>query len=437
MRALYLVAVALVCLLGPVSSSVVASAPAADDPTEGQLRAVDATGTLRPPCPLEHTDVDVDVTGLVARVTVTQRFLNPYPEAIEAVYLFPLSGDAAVDRMTMKIGDRTIAGRIARRAEARATYESARAEGRTASLLEQERPNVFTQSVANIPAGARVEVTISYVESLEYEDGRVEFVFPMVVGQRYLPAVAGTTVDPVAKSASAAVRTDTRAGHDISIDVRLDAGVPLTAVASKLHSIETSPKSEHAAVVSLSARNEIPNRDFILSWDVAGRKLEDAVLAHHDARGGFVTLILQPPDRVADADLTPKEVVFVVDTSGSMSGLPMEKAKETVRYAIERLNPDDTFNIITFSGSTRVLFPEPVAANAANRTAAMKLLSGTQGGGGTEMMTANPRGARPVRCTASRPHRLLRDGWLRGQRARDSRRNQEASERSRIRDRHR
>lgn len=388
MRALIIVATALVCLLGPTSRSAVAATPASDDLTEGQLRAVDATGQLRPPCPLEHTDVDVEVAGLVARVTVTQRFVNPFDETIEAVYLFPLSADAAVDRMTMKIGDRTIAGRIARREEARATYETARAEGRTASLLEQERPNVFTQSVANIPPGARVDVTISYVETLDYEDGRVEFVFPMVVGQRYLPAAAGKAEESMARLTTTSVKSDTRAGHDVSIDVQIDAGVPVSAVSSKLHTIETTPKSDHSAVVHLAARDEIPNRDFVLSWDVAGKKLEDAVLAHRDARGGFVTLILQPPDRVAEADLTPKEIVFVVDTSGSMSGLPMEKSKETVRYAIERLNPDDTFNVITFSGSTRILFPKPVPASAANREAAMKLLSGTQGGGGTEMMSA-------------------------------------------------
>lgn len=387
MRALYLAAAALVCLLGFASNPVAASTPRVDDPTEGQLRAVDAKGNLRPPCPLEHTGVDVDVSGLVARVTVTQRFVNPYQEAIEAVYLFPLSADAAVDRMSMRIGDRTITGRIARRPEARAAYESARAEGRTASLLEQERPNVFTQSVANIPPGARVVVTISYVETLDYEDGRVEFVFPMVVGQRYTPAAA-TAARPDATATSTAMRQGTRAGHDVSIDVRLDAGVPFTAVDSKLHAIETSYKSHHAALIRLAARDEIPNRDFILSWDVAGGRLEDAVLAHRDQRGGFVTLLLQPPDRIAEVDLTPNEIVFVVDTSGSMSGLPMEKAKETVRYAIERLSPGDTFNVITFSGSTRVLFPDPVPASAANREAAMKLLAETQGGGGTEMMTA-------------------------------------------------
>ncbi|MBK6427456.1 MAG: VWA domain-containing protein [Blastocatellia bacterium] len=388
MRAFIIVATLFVCLLGPNSFSAFAATPASDDPTEGQLRAVDASGQLRPPCPLEHTDVDVDVAGFVARVTVTQRFLNPFDETIEAVYLFPLSADAAVDRMTMKIGDRTIAGRIALRDEARATYETARAEGRAASLLEQERPNVFTQSVANIPPGARIDVTISYIETLDYEDGRVEFVFPMVVGKRYVLAAAGKADESMSRLSTTTVKSDTRAGHDVSIDVRIDAGVPVSAVASRLHAIETTPRSGHSAVVHLGARDEIPNRDFVLSWDVAGRKLEDAVLAHRDARGGFVTLILQPPDRVAEADLTPKEVVFVVDTSGSMSGLPMEKSKEVVRYAIDRLNPDDTFNVITFSGSTRILFPEPVPANVVNRAVAMQLLSGTQGGGGTEMMSA-------------------------------------------------
>ncbi|MFH1924696.1 MAG: VIT domain-containing protein, partial [Planctomycetota bacterium] len=155
--------------------------------TEGRLDAFDGKGKALGSCPLEHTEVTVDVAGFVARVTVRQAFSNPFEDKIEAVYAFPLSQDAAVDRMTMTVGDRVIKGEIKERGEARAIYESAKAAGKVASLLDQERPNIFTQSVANIEPGEKVDITISYSETLDWEDGMYHFDFPMVVGPRYIP----------------------------------------------------------------------------------------------------------------------------------------------------------------------------------------------------------------------------------------------------------
>ena len=155
--------------------------------TQGALQVVDSERGVVALCPLKHTDVKAEISGFIARVVVTQEFENPFKEKIEAVYTFPLPQNSAVDDMTMRIGDRTVHGRIKRREEARAVYEAARAAGQVASLLDQERPNIFTQSVANIMPGEKVTVTISYVETLKYEDGSYEFVFPMVVGPRYIP----------------------------------------------------------------------------------------------------------------------------------------------------------------------------------------------------------------------------------------------------------
>jgi Ca-activated chloride channel family protein len=258
---------------------------------------------------------------------------------------------------------------------------------------------VFTQSVANIMPGEKVTIKISYVETLKYEEGVYEFVFPMVVGPRYIPGkpagqqgggwASDTDRVPDASRITPPVTPPgTRAGHDISVTVGLDSGVPLDAVECTTHKVSVERLSTHQAAVRLVDAATIPNKDFILRWNVAGRKIGDAVLTHYGQRGGFFSLILQPPERAAAADVTPKELVFVIDTSGSMSGFPIEKAKEAMRLALGGLNPQDTFNLITFSGDTTILFPEPVAATAENLRKAQAFLNGRHGGGGTEMMKA-------------------------------------------------
>ena len=350
--------------------------------TEGSLYAVGKTGAEMGACPLKNTAVKVDISGFISRVRVRQEFENSYAEPIEAVYVFPLSQNGAVDEMTMTVGTRVIRGKIMRREEARKTYETAKSEGKTASLLDQERPNIFTQSVANIMPGERVVIEISYVETLKYEDGAYEFVFPMTVGPRYIPGSvrdAAKIKPPVA---------ETRNGSDISIEVNLNAGVPVEEIRSTSHQLEQLNYSPNVSKVTLRGEKTIPNKDFILRYDVTGKRIEDAVLAHRSQRGGFFTMILQPPDKIASEDRTPKEIVFVLDTSGSMSGFPIEKAKEAMKLSLEGLYPDDTFNLITFAGDTSVLFEKPVPATRANLDAAKAFLDTRQGGGGTEMMKA-------------------------------------------------
>ncbi len=347
--------------------------------TQGELVRVDPygkhTGEL---CPLKHTSVNAEISGFVARVTVTQEFANTSAEKIEAIYTFPLPRLAAVDDMKMTVGSRTIRAEIKRREEARRIYEEARNRGNVASLLEQQRPNVFTQSVANIEPGAKVTVTLSYVDILKYEEGRYEFSFPMTVGPRYNDQGLNPKYAP----------PETRAGHDLSLDLTLDAGMNIDSIASPTHEIDVQRPSLRQAALRLRGKAVIPNKDFILRYDIAGARIQDALLTHHDSRGGFFTFILQPPERVTVEDVTPKELVFVLDTSGSMSGFPIEKAKEAMRLAIAGLYPRDTFNLITFAGDTRILFPEPVPATAENVRQAQQFLNGTYGSGGTEMMKA-------------------------------------------------
>ncbi len=376
--------------------------------TQGALEILSKGGQSAGVCPLKQTDVKAEVSGFLARVNVTQEFWNPSKEKIEAVYVFPLPQNAAVDDMTLQVGDRTVKGLIKRREEARNMYEAARRGGQVAALLDQERPNIFTQSVANILPGERVLVTISYVQLLKYEAGAYEFVFPMVVGPRYIPGNVATghqgggwspdtdRVPDASRITPPVAPKGTRAGHDISIEVSLDAGVPIEEFRSTSHEIDWDRTSVHSARLNLRHARVIPNKDFILRYDVSGGRIEDAVLVHKasaarpkDLRsGGFFTLILQPPDRIPESEITPKEIVFVLDTSGSMSGFPIEKAKEAMKLALEGMHSDDTFNLITFAGDTHILFPEPAPATAENLKRAQQFLASRSGSGGTEMMKA-------------------------------------------------
>ena len=391
-----------------VSSTLVPQVYASSDwvgDQSGSLTGLDAEGKPTQAFPLKHTDVKIQVSGPLARAQVTQQFENPYSDKIEGVYTFPLPQNAAVDDMTLTVGDRVVKGKIKMKEEARAIYEAAKRRGNVAGLLDQERPNIFTQSVANILPGEQITITISYVETLAYDGGKYSVVFPMVVGPRYIPGqplVQDPSPEPLeggwaydtdqvpdaSRITPPVLKPGTRSGHDLSLSVRIDAGVAMHEVQSKTHGIEVTNHNESHAEVRLKEESTIPNKDFILTYVVASEDIQDAILTHREGNDGFFTLLLQPPNRVKTDAVTPKELVFVLDTSGSMSGFPIEKAKETMQLAIDGLNPHDTFNLITFAGSTHVLFPEPVPATRANVRKAQNFLASRKGGGGTEMMKA-------------------------------------------------
>jgi Ca-activated chloride channel family protein len=291
---------------------------------------------------------------------------------------------------------------IKERDEARKIYEQARNTGHTAALLDQERPNIFTQSVTNIPPNGMVQIKLSVLELLKYEAGTYEFAFPLVVGPRYIPGNPTSAGDhgtmpnsdqvPDASRISppvAGVHTDdATAGHDVSMEVNLSAGVPVGDVESTSHKIFADRTGADSYHVTLAEQAVPPNKDFILKYKVAGAGISDAVLTHADKTGGYFTLILQPPDRPQEKALVPRQLIFVVDTSGSMWGFPLEMAKKTIQRALDNLRKDETFNLITFSGDTRILFPEPVPATPENVAKAKEVLAGAYGSGGTEMMKA-------------------------------------------------
>jgi Ca-activated chloride channel family protein len=354
-------------------------------------------------CPLKDTKVTADISGYVARVTVKQKFVNPSNSKIEAVYTFPLSENSAVDEMTMKIGDRTISGTIKKREEARAIYEQARNDGYVASLLDQERTNIFTQSVANIEPGKEIEITIKYIETLPYESGKYTFAFPTVVGPRFVPGQAVTggpqgsgfsnntnQVPDASLITPMPTLGGSRAGHNISIDVHLNGGMAVSDVKSALHQIDTKTIDTNKMDISLTDKETIPNKDFVLTWQVAQDSLKSGYLTYKEAaeKEGFFTLMLMPPKRVTKDNVQPKEMIFVIDCSGSQSGAPLDKAKETMLYILDHMNDNDTFQIITFNNNVQTFADKPEVSSSEMKKKAKAFINSIQAQGGTWMAPA-------------------------------------------------
>jgi Ca-activated chloride channel family protein len=356
--------------------------------TEGSL--VTRQGGKVVDVPLEHTEVAIRVDGPVAEATVTQRFKNPYGAKIEAVYLFPLPTGAAVGGLTISSGGRTIRGTIQERAKATQLYVAARERRLVAALLTQERPNLFTQSVANLEPAAIVEVTLTYVQRLAYEDGGYELVFPMVAGPRYVPAAAGAAAQAGAVQ-PAVLPPGVRGAHDIGLRVELDAGVPIEAIKgieSPSHriAIERPAGAPALAVVKLRPADTIPNQDFVLRYRAAGAAPRFGVLTHRAGGIGSFMLLAQPPAAPAEAQIAPREIIFALDTSSSMRGLPLAKAKDVIRRILRGLRADDTFQLVRFDDRASPLAPAPIASKPRNVELVLDWLAALEAGGGTEMV---------------------------------------------------
>ncbi|MDO8425455.1 MAG: VIT domain-containing protein [bacterium] len=384
--------------LPPFSDDLVISSP---ELPGGALRVLGQQDEVRE-FPLKHTDVDARIAGRLAHVTVRQEFTNPYEEVIEAVYVFPLPEDAAVNRMEMHIGDRIVRGIIKTREEARATYEEAKREGKRAGLLEQERANIFTQSVANIQPGESITVEIAYVHALVPNDGIFTFAFPMVVGPRYIPGTqavgqigTGTVPDTDAVPDASRITPPvlppgTRSGHDIALTATLSAGYPITALDTPTHAVDIVRSSDTQATVALKPFDTIPNKDFVLRWRTDAESIAPALLAKRaeDGDGGHFLLMVQPPAAPSAASVTPKEIIFIVDASGSMSGEPIAKLKAAMRYALEHLNSDDAFTVLQFSSTNAWLSDVPLPATSENIRRGLQYVNGIETSGGTEMWGA-------------------------------------------------
>lgn len=344
--------------------------------------------------PLRHTAVTAKVAGLVGVYEIEQQFENPFATPLEAVYLFPLGDDGAVSGYQITVGERVIRGEIKPRAEARRVYEEARAGGHTAALVEQQKPNLFMQHVANIPPRQTVRVKLTYTELLDHRDGTYELAVPLTVGPRYLPAdrpgqapvSARLAPEPAAPGVTSVPYADaTVAASTVSFTAEIDAGVPIGEVRSPSHSLLVSASSATSRRVTLANAAELPNRDLVVHYATAAESTMTGVLAHRATDDGYLLLTIQPKAHYRTGDVTAREVVLVVDTSGSMSGTPLAQAKAAGSAILQTLSERDTFNILQFASGVDAMAPAPVPGDAAGRQRGLAYLAQLQSGGGTEM----------------------------------------------------
>ena len=352
--------------------------------------------------PLVHTDVAIDVRGLMASATVTQQYSNSSTGAIEAIYVFPLPHDSAVYDMEIRIGNRVIHSVIREREEAKRVYEAAKSEGKHAALVEEERPNIFTTSVANIMPGDEIDVRLRYVEPLRWEDGKMRLDFPMVVGPRYIPGSAelghkgtgwamNTNGVPDASRITPTVRhPESRSAHDISLSVDLDAGFATGSVSSISHAINVNRLPDGRQHVELASGATLPNKDFILEVQQAKTEEPKAALFLSPASDSGETyfLVAAFPPTVQPAERTPVEMLYMIDISGSMEGTFIQQARGALLEALDRLRPNDRFGILAFSSGYQEFSPEPLKATAENLDSARRYVKHLEAGGGTEMLPA-------------------------------------------------
>jgi Ca-activated chloride channel family protein len=359
--------------------------------------------------PILKTDVQIAVTGIIARATVRQEFTNPSHKKgdwLEGIYVFPLPETAAVDHLRMHVGDRIIEGQIKERSEAKKVYEKAKQEGKRTSLVEQERPNIFTTSVANIGPGERIIVEIEYQETIRYDQGTFQLRFPMAVGQRYIPGTpmivegqdqngSGTMLDtdrvPDASRITPPVQVPGQGSiNPISLSLALTPGFPIAKVESLFHQVIVIPDPDGGYHVSLKKDAVPADRDFQLTWSPAP-SAEPAATVLTEQRNGetYAMLMLIPPTLQNDATPPmPRDLTFVIDTSGSMAGPSIEQAKSALATALTKLTTQDRFNVIQFNNTVRSLFSAPQPVTTAAMRKAIRYVEGLSADGGTEMLPA-------------------------------------------------
>jgi Ca-activated chloride channel family protein len=354
------------------------------------------------PLPLRSTRADVHIAGAIAEVRVTQVYKNQGQRTLEAVYVFPLSTRAAVHAMKMRIGERSIDARIGEREEARGQFEAARRQGRTASLLEQDRPNVFRMSVANILPGDEIRVELSYVELIVPSEHVYEFVFPTVVSPRYAKGSAQSSY----------LHAGVPADHTFALDALVESAVPIHRIGCASHAASMEFPSPSQSRVTVAESDDAGNRDFILRWQLEGSAIEGGLLLGESQGEKYFLLAMEPPARVETQAIVPREYIFVVDVSGSMSGFPLDTAKSLMRGLLSGLRPIDRFDILSFAGGSQLYAPTSQPADADNLHAAAEFMEKMEGGGGTELLPSLKRALALPRMNTSRIVVLITDGFV-------------------------
>jgi Ca-activated chloride channel family protein len=364
--------------------------------------------------PLKSTSVKVDISGVIADVQVTQTYRNEGKKPLEAVYIFPGSTRAAVYGMKMTIGERTVTARIRKREDARRAYEQAREEGKSASLLEQQRPNVFQMNVANILSSDVITVELRYTELLVPEDGIYEFVYPTVVGPRYSNQPAGETPPLEDWVRNPYLHQGEPPTYTFNLGVRLSAGLPIQEATCPSHKVDVRYLGPSVADLRLDPSEKTGgNRDFILKYRLSGNRIQTGLLLFQGEKENFFLAMIQPPERVTPEEIPPREYLFIVDVSGSMHGFPLDLSKKLLRDLVGNLRPTDRFNLLLFAGGSSLLSEQSLPATPANIQRALTTIERERGGGGTELLPALERALALTKAEGfSRSVVIVTDGYV-------------------------
>lgn len=365
--------------------------------------------------PLKDTHVQIDVSGVIADVQVVQTYRNEGTRPINARYVFPASTRAAVYAMSMRIGDQIIVAKIKEREKAKQEFDKAKAQGKSASLLEQNRPNVFSMSLANVMPGDQIEIELRYTELLTPTDGVYEVVFPTVVGPRYSSQQESSAPREGLWVKSPYFHQGIAPASTFHISARVSAGVPIRDLSCPSHQIIPQWQSASVAQVALDDVNPLQgNRDFILRYRLAGDQIASGLILYQGKDENFFLYMAQPPQRVTNtSDIPGREYIFVVDVSGSMNGFPLNVSKRLLRDLIGQLRPTDLFNVVLFSGDSALFSTKSVSADEENINKAIGLIEQQRGGGGTELLAAVKQAMSiPREASFSRSLVLVTDGYI-------------------------
>lgn len=339
--------------------------------------------------PLKATNADVNIVGSIADVSVRQKYVNSGRNTLEAIYTFPMSTRAAVYAMKMTIGKRTITAKINEKNQARKAYNRAKAQGKRVSLLEQNRPNVFTMRVANIAVHDTIVVELKYTELLVPEKGEYSFVYPTVVGPRYSNRSTENST-PDDEFVASPYTTEGKAPlYKFGFKAQINSAIPAKDITCNTHLMQVSHPAPTTTVVKLDkSETNGGNRDVILNYSLRGNKIESGIMLYSHGDENFFMLMVQPPKRVTNEDIPPREYIFVMDVSGSMNGFPIDISKRLLRNLISGLRTTDKFNVVLFAGDAGTMSERSVNATSENIEKAIQMIEKQNGGGGTELLTA-------------------------------------------------
>lgn len=413
-RRLYLAAVYIIAALTSSKLTFAGQASADAERTLSPYFVVEGGDSGIEGFPLLSTAVNVAVSGVIADVRVTQTYKNGGKNPINARYVFPASTRAAVHGLKMKLGDRIVTAKIREREQAKAEFEKAKREGKTASLLEQERPNVFTMGVANILPNDQIEVTLEYTELLVPEGGTYEWVFPTVVGPRYSSSSARGAKNSEQFVESPHLHAGRAPHQTLTLQGSIASGIAVAKAGVETHKVNITWENPKLLRFELDPSEKFSsNKDFILHYRLAGDVVQTGLSLYEKHGEKFFMAMAQAPNRVRPEQIPAREFVFVVDVSGSMAGFPLETTQALLSDLVRHLRPVDTFNLLFFSGDSKLMAPASVPANEENLKAAVRMLGQLEGNGGTELLPALKQAlSLPVDAQRARSFVVVTDGFI-------------------------